>query len=153
MELKVKLADGTPLPRHAKPGDAGLDLTSTKTVNVRPGETQKVGTGVRAEIPEGYVGLIAPRSGLASKYGITLANTPSVIDSGYRGEIMLALHNMGSKGYTVHAGERVAQMIVLGFATCECVEVDELDDTERGEGGFGSTGSTTLVDENGEVVG
>ena len=139
VDMRVKLDDGAPLPRHAKPGDAGLDLTSRKTVNVRPGETQMVGTGVRAEIPDGHFGLIAPRSGLASKHGITLANTPSVIDSGYRGEIMLALHNIGNTLYTVHRDERVAQMVVVPFAVQECVEADELSATERGEGGFGST--------------
>lgn len=150
-ELRVKLTDGALLPCHAKEGDAGLDLTSRVTVNLQPGETFIVGTGVRAEIPDGCFGLVAPRSGLASKYGITLANTPSIIDSGYRGEIKLALHNIGSKGYTVHRDERVAQMVVVPFVTCECVEVDELSDTERGEGGFGSTGLTT-VDINGEVI-
>lgn len=141
MELKVKLTDGAPLPKHAKSGDAGLDLTSRMTVNLQPGETQMVGTGLAAEIPEGFFGLIAPRSGLASKYGITLANTPSVIDSGYRGEIKLALHNIGKKGYTVHRDERVAQMVVIPYATCDCVEVDELSETDRGEGGFGSSGA------------
>ena len=147
MELKVKLTDGAPLPRHAKKGDAGLDLTSRKMVNIQPGETQMVGTGVAAEIPEGCFGLIAPRSGLASKYGITLANTPSVIDSGYRGEIKLALHNIGKKGYTVHNGERVAQMVVIPCATCCCVEVGELGEIERGETGFGSSGKDAIADE------
>ena len=141
MKLNVKLTDGAPLPRHAKPGDAGLDLTSRKTVNVRPGETQMVGTGVAVEIPDGYFGLCAPRSGLACKFGITFANTPGVIDSGYRGEVKVALHNIGDKAYTVHRDERVCQLIVVPYATCECVEVDELPDTERGAGGFGSTGA------------
>ena len=147
MNLKVKLSDGATLPKHAKPGDAGLDLTSRELVNIKPGETRIVGTGVAAEIPEGYFGLIAPRSGLAAKCGITMANTPSVIDSGYRGEIKLALHNIGNKldrnngiGYTVQRGERVAQLIIVPYRECECVEVEELTETERGDGGFGSSG-------------
>lgn len=140
VRLKVKLTDGAPLPRHAKLGDAGLDLTSRDTVNIQPGETHFVGTGVSVEIPEGYFGLIAPRSGLACKYGITFANTPGIIDSGYRGEIKVALHNIGQNGYTVHRDERICQLVIVPYATCACVEVDELSETDRGSGGFGSTG-------------
>lgn len=155
MELKVKLTDGAPLPRHAKSGDAGMDLTSRETVEIMPGGTVMVGTGVWAEIPDGFFGMLAPRSGMASKRGITLANTPSVIDSGYRGEIKLALHNMAPSHIfkdgecvpnwdgvvTVEKGERVAQMIILKHETVECVEVEELSDSSRGSGGFGSTGA------------
>ena len=140
MQLKVKLSDGAPLPKHAKKGDAGLDLTSRETVQIAPFETVLVGTGVQAEIPDGYFGDVRPRSSIATKRGITLANSPSTIDSGYRGEIMLPLHNITSKMQRVEKGERVAQMIIQPFATCECVEVDELSDSERGVGGFGSTG-------------
>jgi len=143
MQLKVKLTDGAPIPRHAKPGDAGLDLTSRERVKLYPGDTAIVGTGVSVELPEGYFGLVAPRSGLASKHNITLANTPSVIDSGYRGEIMLALHNIGHSAdhiYTVERGDRVAQLVVVPYASAECVEVGELSETKRGEGGFGSSG-------------
>ena len=142
MELRVKLEDGAPLPRHAKSGDAGLDLTTRETVTIPPNTTRMVRTGIRAAIPEGYFGLLAPRSSMAAKRNVTLANSPSVIDSGYRGEIMLALHNLDSRhAETVELGERVAQMVVVPFATCECVEVDELSETERGEGGFGSSGA------------
>ena len=154
MRLNVKLSDGAPLPRHARPGDAGIDLTSTETVEIMPGGTVLVGTGVRMELPAGYFGMLAPRSGMASKRGITLANTPSVIDSSYRGEIKLALHNMAPSHVfvdgecvpnwdgkvTVERGERVAQMIVLAHETLECIAVDELSESSRGEGGFGSTG-------------
>ena len=151
--MKVQLADGAPLPKHANEGDAGLDLTTREAVTLLPGETKLVGTGVYAEIPEGYFGLIAPRSGMASKRGVTLANTPSVIDSGYRGEIKLALHSinppfeykygrfheMYNAYVEVEEGERVAQMVIVPYASCECVQVEELSETERGEGGFGST--------------
>jgi len=140
MNLKVKLEDGAPLPRHAKPGDAGMDLTSRDTANIRPGEIRFVGTGVSVEIPDGYFGLIAPRSGLACKHGITFANTPGIIDSGYRGEIKVALHNVGEKEYTVHRDERICQLIILPYERCSCAEVDELSETDRGSGGFGSTG-------------
>ena len=149
MQLKVKRLDkGMPMPRYAKKGDAGFDLRATEDVTVMPGRTELVGTGLAFEIPEGYFGLVAPRSGLGSKYGLTLANTPSVIDSGYRGEVKLALHKLAPMdfddllgvGYLVERGERVAQMLILPVAACEFVEVDELEGTERGAGGFGSTG-------------
>lgn len=155
MELKVKLSDGAPLPAHAKPGDAGLDLTSRKTVELWPGDTETVGTGVAVAIPEGHVGLVFPRSGLGAR-GLNLSNCVGVIDSGYRGEIMAPLHNnhpkkmcMSETGMwyvssdgkmTVERGDRVAQLVVVPYRMCECVEVDELGDTERGKDGFGSTG-------------
>lgn len=151
MKINVKLTDGAPLPEHAKPGDAGLDLTTRETVTLEPGETRIVGTGVSVEIPEGHVGLVFPRSGLGSR-GINLSNCVGVIDSGYRGEIKAPLHNNHSYMHrrygrimashdtmTVKRGERVCQLIVVPFVTCECVEVDELSDTERGADGFGST--------------
>lgn len=141
MELKVKLTDGAPLPRHAKPGDAGMDLTSRETVEIAPQGTVMVGTGVAVEIPEGYVGLCFPRSGLASKRGINITNCVGVIDSGYRGEIKAPLYNAGHELQVVERGERVIQLVVVPFETCECVEVDELSDTARGAGGFGSTGT------------
>ena len=151
MKINVKLTDGAPLPKHAKPGDAGLDLTTRETVTLGPGETRIVGTGVSVEIPEGHVGLVFPRSGLGSR-GVNLSNCVGVIDSGYRGEIKAPLHNnhptvlhamgriMASHDtMTIERGERVCQLIVVPFVTCECVEVDELSDTERGTDGFGST--------------
>lgn len=163
MELKVKLTDGAPLPRHAKPGDAGLDLTTRETVTLRPGETKMVGTGVSVEIPEGYFGLVVPRSGLGSR-GVNLSNCCGIIDSGYRGEIKAPLHNNhpmykeGEAGWesggfsdfvelnvdgvmTVKRGERVCQLLVLPVMHVDCVEVGELSGSDRGTGGFGSTGS------------
>ena len=161
MELRVKLTDGAPLPCHAKAGDAGLDLTTRETVTLDPGETKMVGTGVSVEIPEGYFGMVVPRSGLGSR-GITLSNAVGIIDSGYRGEIKAPLHSnrpthnwitygvdgdtkirqlMANDGVmTVQRGERVAQMVVVPYVSCECVEVEELSDTERSVDGFGSTG-------------
>lgn len=153
MELRVKLTDGAPLPKHARPGDAGLDLTSREAVTLLPGETKMVGTGVAVEIPKGYVGLVFPRSGLGSN-GVNLSNCVGVIDSSYRGEIKAPLHNnhptrvyttLGGwhdnyKGMTIDRGERVCQLVMVPYATCECVSVDELSETDRGEGGFGSTG-------------
>ena len=139
-KLRVKLTDDAPVPRHAKPGDAGLDLTSREKVRIYPHETALVGTGVAVEIPPGFVGLCFPRSGLASKRGVNLANCVGVIDSGYRGEIKAALHNAADITCEVDVGERICQLVVVPFVTCECVVVDSLSETERGEGGFGSTG-------------
>lgn len=141
MRINVKLTDGAPLPRHARQGDAGMDLTSRETVEIAPQGTVMVHTGVAMEIPEGYVGLCFPRSGLASKRGINLTNCVGVIDSGYRGEIMAPLYNAGHETQVVERGERIFQIAIVPFATCECVEADELSSTERGQGGFGSTGA------------
>lgn len=141
MKLKVKLTDGAPLPKHAKEGDAGLDLTSRETVEIAPQGTVMVGTGVACEIPKGYVGLVFPRSGMASKRGVNLANNVGVVDSGYRGEIKLPLYNAGHDVAVVESGERCAQLVVMPFMVCECVEVESLSETERGEGGFGSSGA------------
>lgn len=141
MQINVKLTDGAPLPRHARPGDAGMDLTSREEVYILPTETVIVGTGVSAAIPEGFVGLVFPRSGLASKHGVTLANAVGVIDSGYRGEIKAPLMNVSMDIRHIKKGDRICQLVVVPFASCECVEADELDETERGVGGFGSTGA------------
>lgn len=140
MRIRVKLTDGAPMPRHAKPGDAGMDLTTRETVEIAPQGTVKVGTGVAMEIPEGYYGAVVPRSGMATGRGVTIVNTPGTIDSGYRGEIKLPLYNAGHELVTVERGERVAQIIIKRHETVECVEADELSETERGSGGFGSTG-------------
>lgn len=140
MELKVRLTDGAPLPRHARPGDAGMDLTSRDDVVVPPMSSRMVGTGVAVEIPEGYVGLVFPRSGLAGKRGMTLRNCVGVIDSGYRGEVRAPLYNTTDAYHRITVGERVCQLVVVPYETCECVAVDELTESERGDGGFGSTG-------------
>lgn len=140
-KLNVKVNDGMQVPQYAHEGDAGLDLRITETVTLEPAKKVVVGTGLAVEIPTGCVGLVFPRSGLASKYGITLANSVGVIDSGYRGEIAAALVNAGRDTVTLEAGERVCQLVVMPYVPCELVPVDELSGTERGAGGFGSTGT------------
>lgn len=127
---------------YAKPGDAGIDLRSTETVHVFPGETFMVGTGVKVEIPEGAFGMLVPRSGIAVKRGLSPINSPGIIDSGYRGEIKVALHNYSESVATVEKDERICQLVIVPFVNCTCLRVDEdeLTRTERGTGGFGSTG-------------
>ena len=140
MKLKMMVDEGIEIPAYAHHGDAGLDLRVREGVWLQPHERRTVGTGVRVAIPEGYVGLVFPRSGLASKHGISLSNAVGVVDSCYRGEIGATLINHGKKPYLINKGERVCQLVVVPFATCELEIVDELDETDRGEGGFGSTG-------------
>lgn len=140
MKMRVILDDGAPLPVHAKQDDAGLDLTSRIEIELWPGSDAMVPTGVIAEIPNGYVGLVFPRSGLSSKHGITLKNSVGVIDSGYRGVIHAPLYNIGEKPYIIKRGERICQLVIVPCARVECVEVDELSKTKRGSSGFGSSG-------------
>ena len=139
-KMNVRLSDGAELPRYAHEGDAGLDLRITHDVTLNPGERATVGTGLAVEIPQGCVGLVFPRSGLASKHGITLSNSVGVIDSGYRGEIGATLLNQSDETTTLDAGTRVCQLIVMPFVLCELVPCEELTETERGAAGFGSTG-------------
>lgn len=130
-----------PLPAYARPGDAGLDLRVTEDVRLDPGERTLVGTGIAVAIPDGYCGLVTPRSGLASRAGLTLANSPGVVDAGYRGEIKLALVNLDpGAAISLERGERVAQLLVVPVARAALEEVDSLPESPRGEGGHGSTG-------------
>lgn len=138
--LNVRVADGAMVPSYAHEGDAGLDLRITHDVTLEPGERANVPTGVAVEIPGGCVGLVFPRSGLASKFGITLSNSVGVIDSGYRGEIGASLVNTSGETAALDAGTRVCQLVVIPYVPCELVAVDELSATERGACGFGSTG-------------
>ena len=138
--MNVRLSDGAELPRYAHEGDAGLDLRITHDVTLNQGERATVGTGLAVEIPQGCVGLVFPRSGLASKHGITLSNSVGVIDSGYRGEIGATLLNQSDETTTLNAGTPVCQLIVMPFVPCELVPCEELTETERGAAGFGSTG-------------
>ena len=140
MKLKIMVDEGCEIPAYAHEGDAGLDLRITEDVWLDPGERRTIPTGVRVAIPDGYVGLCYPRSGLATKQGITLSNCVGVIDSGYRGIIHAALINLSDKKQLLHKGERVCQLVVMKYEKCELNVVDELDDTARGEGGFGSSG-------------
>ena len=137
-----KLTKNAVTPTYGSEFSAGADLyAADESVQIAPGETKLIHTGIAVEIPEGLVGLIYARSGLATKKGLAPANKVGVIDSDYRGEIMVALHNHGSEIQAVSAGDRVAQMVIAPFIKAEYTEADELSDTVRGEGGFGSTGT------------
>lgn len=129
-----------PMPKFSRDGDAGVDLTCMDEVEIAPQGTVMVHTGVAMAIPRGFEGTIRPRSGMAAKRGVTLANTPSTIDSNFRGEIMLALYNLGHDVAVVHSGERVAQLLIKVQPEPTFVEVEDLDATERGTVGFGSSG-------------
>lgn len=138
----VRLDPELPVPAYARPGDAGVDLLARERVVLQPrnGRAQ-VPTGVAVAIPEGYAGFIQPRSGLALKHGVTCLNTPGLIDSGYRGELIVLLVNTDSSShYTVERGDRVAQLVIQKVEHAVFREVAALDDTHRGEGGWGHTG-------------
>jgi dUTP pyrophosphatase len=140
-ELPVqRLHPDAVLPAYAHPGDAGLDLTSVEEVALGPGERAAVATGLAIAVPDGWVGLVHPRSGLARRHGITVANAPGTIDAGYRGEVLVLLVNLGPDQVRLAAGERVAQLILQRVGSAAVVEVASLGDTTRGSGGFGSTG-------------
>ena len=130
------------LPQAAHAGDAGLDLRAAEPATVAPGERAKIPTGLAVAIPEGHAGLVLPRSGLASKHGLTLANAPGLIDAGYRGEVIVAVVNLDrEQAVTIAAGDRIAQLVVVALPEVVPSFVDELPDTARGEGGFGSSGT------------
>ena len=137
-----KLNDNAVIPTYGSEFSAGADLyaLADEPIVIAPRETVLVHTGVAMERPSGYVGLVFARSGLATKRALAPANKVGVIDSDYRGEIMVALHNHGSEPKTVENGERIAQIVLVPYISADFNEVDELSDTVRGEGGFGSTG-------------
>jgi dUTP pyrophosphatase len=129
------------LPEAHHPGDAGLDLRAAVGATVKPGERVMVPTGVAVAIPDGHAGLVLPRSGLASKRGLTLANAPGLIDAGYRGEVICAVVNLDPyEAVEIAVGDRIAQLVIVGLPSVAPSFVDELPTTARGEGGFGSTG-------------
>jgi dUTP pyrophosphatase len=131
------------LPEAAHPGDAGLDLRAAEPAKVAPGERAMVPTGLAVAIPDGHAGLVLPRSGLASKQGLTLANAPGLIDAGYRGEVTLAVVNLDrDQSVTIEAGDRIAQLVVVALPEVTPSFEDELPASHRGEGGFGSSGRT-----------
>ena len=142
IELRVsRLRDDAVLPARAHGGDAGLDLAACETVTIGAGERAAVGTGLAVEIPDGHAGLVVPRSGLALRHGISIVNTPGVIDAGYRGEVRVILLNTDrEQPFTVEPGMRIAQLLVVPALAVDVVEVAELTETVRGEGGFGSSG-------------
>jgi dUTP pyrophosphatase len=128
------------VPQRAYAGDAGLDLSACERVELAPGARALVPTGLAVAIPEGYAGFVQPRSGLAVKHGISIVNTPGLIDSGYRGEVQIALLNTDAEEpFVVEPGMRIAQLVILPVPSFDLVEVDELPDTERGARGFGSS--------------
>jgi len=128
------------LPSQAYAGDAGLDLAACERVVLEPGERATVATGVAVAIPPGYAGYVQPRSGLAEKHGITIVNTPGLVDSGYRGELRIILLNTDrERAFEVEPGMRIAQLVLLPVPAVELHVVDELPESERGERGFGSS--------------
>jgi dUTP pyrophosphatase len=141
IELPIRrLRDDAVVPRRAYAGDAGLDLAACERVELGAGERATVGTGLAVAIPEGYAGFVQPRSGLAAKHGITIVNTPGLVDSGYRGELKVILMNTDAREpFVVEAGMRIAQLVVLEVPGVDPIEVDELPDSERGVRGFGSS--------------
>ena len=138
----VRLDPDLPVPAYARAGDAGADLVAREGVVVsRAGGRAMVPTGVAAAIPEGYAGLVLPRSGLAARHGVTVANAPGLVDAGYRGELTVILLNTDpDHDYEVHRGDRIAQLVIVAVEQSDFVVVDELPASERGEGGFGHSG-------------
>ena len=127
-------------PVYAKAGDAGADLRSTETVTIAPGQRALVKTGVKLALPNGYVGLVHPRSGLAAKHGITVLNAPGTVDAGYRGEVMVTLLNTSVESFEVSRGDRIAQLLIQSVEKAQFLAVSELPESTRGETGFGSSG-------------
>ena len=128
------------IPSRAYEGDAGIDLAACDHAVLRPGERQTIGTGLAVAIPDGYAGFVQPRSGLASRNGITIVNAPGLVDSGYRGELRVVLLNTDTReSFVVEPGMRIAQLVVLAVPELELAETDELPETERGVRGFGSS--------------
>ena len=137
----VRLDPDLPAPSYAHPGDAGADLVTTVDVTLQPGERAMVPTGIALALPEGYVALVHPRSGLAARHGLSIVNTPGTIDAGYRGEVKVMLINHDpATPVELKRGDRIAQLVVQRFERARFVEVAELPDSARGEGGYGSTG-------------
>lgn len=134
------LVTGENIPQYALPGDAGADLRASERATLQPGERALVATGIRIALPDGFVGLVHPRSGLAAKQGITVLNTPGTIDAGYRGEVKVILINLGDEPFTIEPGDRIAQLVVQRVERAQFVVVEQLPGSDRGEGGFGSTG-------------
>lgn len=144
MELRIKkLNPSAVIPSYGSASAAGADLYACEggEVTIKSGETKLIHTGIAMEIPEGYVGLVYARSGIAVKRGLAPANKVGVIDSDYRGEIMVAIHNHSEIEQTIADAERIAQIVIAPYLTVDFVETEELDETERGAGGFGSTGT------------
>jgi len=141
MDISFVLLDSRALsPRRVRPDDAGFDLHAIDEVTLPPGRRASVGTGIALALPPGTAGLVLPRSGHAARHGVSLVNSPGLIDAGYRGEVRVLLINHGGDVVTFESGDRIAQLLVIRLADVSFTEVDRLEETERGSGGFGSTG-------------
>ncbi|HLQ81460.1 MAG TPA: dUTP diphosphatase [Brachybacterium sp.] len=139
--LRIRRSPAVPMPRRAHPDDAGLDLASAEEVEIPAGGRALVDTGLAVALPEGTVGMVCPRSGLAARHGITVLNGPGVVDAGYRGPLKVALHNTDpTEPFALHVGDRIAQLVVVPFLAPRLEEVEDLDATARAEAGFGSSG-------------
>jgi dUTP pyrophosphatase len=143
--MRLAHSEGLTLPDYQTAGAAGLDLFAaipdTKPLTLRPGGRALVPTGIAIALPAGYEGQVRPRSGLATRHGLTILNAPGTIDADYRGEIQIVLANLGNEDVTITRGMRIAQLVIAPVARAQIVEVASLDETVRGSGGFGSTGS------------
>ena len=142
VQISIRRVDpGLPLPSYAHPGDAGADLHSAVDLTLQPGERALVATGIAMALPEGYVALVHPRSGLAARHGLSIVNTPGTVDAGYRGEIKVMLINHDPREpIELRRGDRIAQLVIQRFETASFVEADALPESARGAGGYGSTG-------------
>jgi dUTP pyrophosphatase len=139
--LITRLDPSVPLPSYAKGGDAGADIATRVDVTLQPGERALVPTGISIALPDGYVALVHPRSGLAIKHGVTMVNAPGTVDAGYRGELQCIMINHDpTQAITFHKGDRIAQLVIQKVERAEFVEVKDLPGSGRGVGGFGSTG-------------
>ena len=143
IQVSIKHLDpSVELPSYAYTGDAGLDLRANETVDIPPFERVLIPTGLAIALPEGYAGFVQPRSGMALKRGLSIANTPGLIDAHYRGELKVIAINLDAhEAIHIERGERIAQLVIQEVPTVQLVEVDELDETDRGAGGFGSSGA------------
>lgn len=144
VDIKIVNHSGNPLPEYKTALSAGMDLQAmlSEPLLLKPLERALVGTGLHIELPAGYEAQVRPRSGLAAKHGITVLNTPGTIDADYRGEIKVILVNLGQEKYTIHHGDRIAQMVIARHERGQLVPADRLNDTSRGSGGFGHTGTS-----------
>ena len=139
--LITRLDEDVPVPSYAHPGDAGADLVSTVDVHLEPGERALVPTGISMALPQGYVALVHPRSGLAARFGVSIVNAPGTVDAGYRGEVKVLLVNLDpAEAVDLARGDRIAQLVVQRVENATFVEVDRLPGSARGSGGYGSTG-------------
>ena len=143
IDVSIKRLDpSVELPQYAYEGDAGLDLRANESVDIAPYERVLIHTGIAIALPDGYAGFVQPRSGMALKRGLSIVNTPGLIDAHYRGELMVIAINLDAhEAIHIERGERIAQLVIQEVPTVQLVEVDELDETDRGAGGFGSSGA------------